>query len=276
MSEFTIGQYYPENSIIHRLDPRVKLFGTLVFIVMLFVVNNFIGFGLMALYLFVIVKMSRIPFRKVIKGVRGIIIILIISALLNIFFTPGKHEVAHWWIFTITSEGLVRSAYLVVRLILLVLSTSVMTLTTKPNDLSDGLEKALGFLKVIRVPVHEIAMIMSLALRFIPTLMEETERIKKAQMARGADFESGNMFKRAKSLIPILIPLFVSSIKRAVNLAQAMEARCYNGGNRTKLHPLKYKKRDTMSYVFCGVIIASVIVVNVVVVKFLGNTFVVF
>lgn len=276
MSEFTIGQYYPENSIIHRLDPRVKLFGTLVFIVMLFVVNNFIGFGLMALYLFVIVKMSRIPFRKVLKGVRGIIIILIISALLNIFFTPGKHEVAHWWIFTITSEGLVRSAYLVVRLVLLVLSTSVMTLTTKPNDLSDGLEKALGFLKVIRVPVHEIAMIMSLALRFIPTLMEETERIKKAQMARGADFESGNMFKRAKSLIPILIPLFVSSIKRAVNLAQAMEARCYNGGNRTKLHPLKYKKRDAMSYIFCGVIIASVIVVNVVVVKFLGNTFVVF
>ncbi len=276
MSEFTIGQYYPENSIIHRLDPRVKLFGTLVFIVMLFVVNNFIGFGLMALYLFVVVKMSRIPFRKVIKGVRGIIIILIISALLNIFFTPGKHEVAHWWIFTITSEGLVRSAYLVVRLVLLVLSTSVMTLTTKPNDLSDGLEKALGFLKVIRVPVHEIAMIMSLALRFIPTLMEETERIKKAQMARGADFESGNMFKRAKSLIPILIPLFVSSIKRAVNLAQAMEARCYNGGNRTKLHPLKYKRRDAMSYIFCGVIIASVIVVNVVVVMFLGNTFVVF
>ncbi len=276
MSEFTIGQYYPENSIIHRLDPRVKLFGTLVFIVMLFVVNNFIGFGLMALYLFVVVKMSRIPFRKVIKGVRGIIIILIISALLNIFFTPGNHEVAHWWIFTITSEGLVRSAYLVVRLVLLVLSTSVMTLTTKPNDLSDGLEKALGFLKVIRVPVHEIAMIMSLALRFIPTLMEETERIKKAQMARGADFESGNMFKRAKSLIPILIPLFVSSIKRAVNLAQAMEARCYNGGNRTKLHPLKYKRRDAMSYFFCGVIIASVIVVNVVVVKFLGNTFVVF
>ena len=276
MSEFTIGQYYPENSIIHRLDPRVKLFGTLVFIVMLFVVNNFIGFGLMALYLFVVVKMSRIPFRKVIKGVRGIIIILIISALLNIFFTPGKHEVAHWWIFTITSEGLVRSAYLVVRLVLLVLSTSVMTLTTKPNDLSDGLEKALGFLKVIRVPVHEIAMIMSLALRFIPTLMEETERIKKAQMARGADFESGNMLKRAKSLIPILIPLFVSSIKRAVNLAQAMEARCYNGGNRTKLHPLKYKKRDVMSYIFCGVIIASVIVVNVVVLKFLGNPFVVF
>ena len=275
MSDFTIGQYYPENSIIHRLDPRVKLFGTLVFIVMLFVVNNFIGFGLMALYLFVVVKMSRIPFRKVLKGVRGIIIILIISALLNIFFTPGK-PLAHWWIFTITSEGLVRSAYLVVRLVLLVLSTSVMTLTTKPNDLSDGLEKALGFLKVIRVPVHEIAMIMSLALRFIPTLMEETERIKKAQMARGADFESGNMFKRAKNLIPILIPLFVSSIKRAVNLAQAMEARCYNGGNRTKLHPLKYKRRDAISYVFCGVIIASVIVVNVVVVNFLGNTFVVF
>ncbi|MBP5774047.1 MAG: energy-coupling factor transporter transmembrane protein EcfT [Eubacterium sp.] len=275
MSEFTIGQYYPENSIIHRLDPRVKLFGTLVFIVMLFVVNNFIGFGLMALYLFVVVKMSKIPFRKVIKGVRGIIIILIVSALLNMFFTPGKTAFS-WWIFSITYEGLVRSAFLIVRLVLLVLSTSIMTLTTKPNDLSDGLEKSLGFLKVIRVPVHEIAMIMSLALRFIPTLMEETERIKKAQMARGADFETGNMFRRAKSLIPILIPLFVSSIKRAVNLAQAMEARCYNGGNRTKLNPLKYKRRDAMTYIFCGVIIASVIVVNVLAVKFLGNTFVVF
>ena len=275
MSDFTIGQYYPEKSIIHKLDPRVKLFGTLVFIVMLFVVNNFVGFALMALYLFAIVKCSRIPFRKVVKGVRGIIIILIVSALLNMFFTPGK-VVFHWWIFTVSAEGLIRSAYLVIRLILLVLSTSVMTLTTKPNDLADGMEKALGFLKVIRVPVHEIAMIMSLALRFIPTLMDETERIKKAQMARGADFETGNIFKRAKSLVPILVPLFVSSIKKAVNLAQAMEARCYNGGNRTKLHPLKYARRDAISYVFCAVIIASVIVVNIVVVKFLAHTYVVF
>lgn len=275
MSDFTIGQYYPENSIIHKLDPRVKLFGTLVFIVMLFVVNNFVGFALMALYLFAIVKCSRIPFRKVVKGVRGIIIILIVSALLNMFFTPGK-VVFHWWIFTVSAEGLIRSAYLVIRLILLVLSTSVMTLTTKPNDLADGMEKALGFLKVIRVPVHEIAMIMSLALRFIPTLMDETERIKKAQMARGADFETGNIFKRAKSLVPILVPLFVSSIKKAVNLAQAMEARCYNGGNRTKLHPLKYAKRDAISYGLCAVIIASVIVVNIVVVKFLAHTYVVF
>ncbi len=275
MSDFTIGQYYPENSIIHKLDPRVKLFGTLVFIVMLFVVNNFVGFALMALYLFAIVKCSRIPFRKVVKGVRGIIIILIVSALLNMFFTPGK-VVFHWWIFTVSAEGLIRSAYLVIRLILLVLSTSVMTLTTKPNDLADGMEKALGFLKVIRVPVHEIAMIMSLALRFIPTLMDETERIKKAQMARGADFETGNIFKRAKSLVPILVPLFVSSIKKAVNLAQAMEARCYNGGNRTKLHPLKYARRDAISYVFCAVIIASVLVVNIVVVKFLAHTYVVF
>ena len=275
MSEFTIGQYYPENSIIHRLDPRVKLFGTLVFIVMLFVVNNFIGFGLMALYLIAIVKMSKIPFRKVVKGVKGIIIILILSGLLNLFFTPG-HTVFHYGIFTITSEGITRASYLIIRLVLLVLSTSVMTLTTKPNDLSDGLEKAFGFLKVIRVPVHEIAMIMSLALRFIPTLMDETERIKKAQMARGADFETGNIFKRAKNLVPILIPLFVSSIKRAVNLAQAMEARCYNGGNRTKLHPLKYKRIDAISYVGCFVIIGSVIALNIVVMHFLGNTFVVF
>ena len=275
MSDFTIGQYYPENSIIHRLDPRVKLFGTLVFIVMLFVVNNFVGYVLMIGYLIAIIALSKIPFTKVIKGVRGIIFVLIFSAVINMFLTPG-HKIAHWWIFTLTTEGIIRCAHIVVRLIALVIATSVMTLTTKPNDLADGLEKALGFLKVIKVPVHEIAMIMSLALRFIPTLMEETERIKKAQMARGADFETGNIFKRAKSLLPILIPLFVSSIKRAVNLAQAMEARCYNGGNRTKLHPLKYKRRDVVTYFACAFIIASVIAVNVLVVKFLGNTYVVF
>ena len=275
MSDFTIGQYYPENSIIHRLDPRVKLFGTLVFIVMLFVVNNFVGYGLMVLYLIAIIALSKIPLTKIVKGVRGIIFILIFSAVLNMFLTPG-HVIGRWWIFTLTTEGMIRCAHIVVRLVLLVIATSVMTLTTKPNDLADGLEKALGFLKVIRVPVHEIAMIMSLALRFIPTLMDETERIKKAQMARGANFETGNILKKAKSLLPILIPLFVSSIKRAVNLAQAMEARCYNGGNRTKLHPLKYKTADYVTYICCAFVIASVIVLNILIVKFMGNTLVVF
>ena len=275
MSDFTIGQYYPENSIIHRLDPRVKLFGTLVFIVMLFVVNNFIGYALMIAYLIAIILLSKIPFSKVIKGVRGIIFILIFSAVLNMFLTPG-HKICGWWIFTLTTEGIIRCAHIVVRLVSLVIATSVMTLTTKPNDIADGLEKGLGFLKVIKVPVHEIAMIMSLALRFIPTLMEETERIKKAQMARGANFETGNLLKKAKSLLPILIPLFVSSIKRAVNLAQAMEARCYNGGNRTKLHPLKYRTADYVTYLCCAFVIASVIVVNIVVVRFVGHTFIVF
>lgn len=276
MSDFTIGQYYPEESIIHRLDPRVKLFGTLVFIVMLFVTNNFLGFVLMALYLTVVVALSKLPFLKVLKGIRGILFILILSAVLNLFLTPGKVVLFHWQFFRITDEGVVRCSFIIVRLLLLVIATSIMTLTTKPNDLADGMEKALGFLKVIKVPVHEIAMIMSLALRFIPTLMEETDRIKKAQMARGADFESGNIIKRVKSLLPILIPLFVSSIKRAVNLAQAMEARCYNGGNRTKLHPLKYKKRDAVSYLCCFVVIASVIVVNILVVHFINNKYMVF
>lgn len=275
MSDFTIGQYYPENSIIHKLDPRVKLFGTLVFIVMLFVVNNFVGYALMIAYLIAIIKLSKIPFRKVMKGVRGIIFILIFSAVINMFLTPG-HVIGRWWIFALTTEGIIRCAHIVVRLVSLVVATSVMTLTTKPNDLADGLEKGLGFLKAIKIPVHEIAMIMSLALRFIPTLMDETERIKKAQMARGANFETGNIFKRAKSLLPILIPLFVSSIKRAVNLAQAMEARCYNGGNRTKLHPLKYRTADYVTYGCCAFIVASVILVNVLVVRFVGHTFIVF
>lgn len=275
MSDFTIGQYYPENSIIHKLDPRVKLLGTLVFIVMLFFINNFVGYGVITIYLLIIIKMSKVPLGKIISGVRGILVVLIISAGLNIFLTEG-HVIGKWWIFTITSEGIIRACYLVIRLVYLVIATSIMTLTTKTNDLSDGLEKGLRFLKKIRFPVHEMAMIVSLALRFIPTLLEETEKIKKAQMARGADFESGNIFRRAKSLVPILIPLFVSSIKRAVNLAQAMEARCYHGGKRTKLHPLKYDKKDFIAYAALAFIIISLVAVNIIVKQNFANTFICF
>jgi energy-coupling factor transport system permease protein len=210
-----------------------------------------------------IIKCCKVPFKRLLRGLRGILFILLFSAILNIFLTPG-HEIFSVWILKITEEGLIRGAFIAVRLIFLVICTSIMTLTTTPNDLADGLEKAFRFLKVIKFPVHEIAMIMSLALRFIPTLMEETEKITKAQRARGASFDNGNIIQRAKSLIPILIPLFISSIRRALELATAMEARCYHSGNRTKMKPLKYERRDMIAYLSYVVISGSILAVNII------------
>ncbi len=261
MANITIGQYYPENSIIHKLDPRVKLFGTLVFIVLLFLIKNIWGYVLFTFFMAAIIKTSKVPFKKLLKGIRGILFILLFSAVFNVFLTPGD-VILKFWILTITKEGLIKGGFIAIRLVYLVICTSIMTLTTTPNDLADGLEKAFGFLNVIKFPVHEIAMIMSLALRFIPTLMEETEKITKAQKARGAQFDTGNILQKAKSLIPILIPLFISSIRRALELATAMEARCYHGGKRTKMKPLKYVKRDYLAYGAYFVMIAAVIGVN--------------
>lgn len=263
MADITIGQYYPENSIIHKLDPRIKLFGTMVFVVMLFVTNNALGYLIITTFMAAIIRASKVPFKKMLKGVKGILFIMIFSALLNIIMTPGQ-ELISFWIITITKEGLIKAGYMAIRLVYLVICTSIMTLTTTPNDLADGLEKAFGFLKVIRFPVHEIAMIMSLALRFIPTLMEETEKITKAQKARGADFETGGLMKRAKSLLPILIPLFISSIRRALDLATAMEARCYHGGKRTKMKPLKYTKRDYTAYISFVVFVVLIVAANII------------
>lgn len=252
MADITIGQYYPANSIIHRLDPRIKLFGTMLFILCLFLANNLIGYLIITVALFVVTGMTKVPFKRLIKGLRGILLILIISAGCNLFFINTGKVLLELSFIKITSDGLIRTCYIAVRLIYLVIGTSVMTLTTKPGDLADGLEKSFGFLKKIRFPVHEMAMMMSLALRFIPTLMEETDKIIKAQKARGADFESGNIFRRIKNLIPILIPLFISAINRAWDLANAMEARCYSGGKRTKLKPLKYDRNDRIAYLlFC-------------------------
>lgn len=261
MVDITIGQYYPEDSVIHKLDPRVKLFGTLVFVVMVFMINNVIGYGLITLFLGIVIKMSKVPFKKMMKGIRGIIFIMLLSVVFNIFLTPGD-VIVHFLIFTITKQGIIKGVYMAIRLVLLVVGTSVMTLTTTPNDLADGLEKSFGILNVIKFPVHEIAMVMSLALRFIPTLMEETDKITKAQKARGASFDTGNILQRAKSLIPILIPLFVSSIRRAADLATAMEARCYHGGERTKMKPLSYNIHDAYAYVVCFLIIAIILGTN--------------
>ena len=261
MVDITIGQYYPEDSVIHKLDPRVKLFGTLVFVVMVFMINNVIGYGLITLFLGIVIKMSKVPFKKMMKGIRGIIFIMLLSVVFNIFLTPGD-VIVHFLIFTITKQGIIKGVYMAIRLVLLVVGTSVMTLTTTPNDLADGLEKSFGILNVIKFPVHEIAMVMSLALRFIPTLMEETDKITKAQKARGASFDTGNILQRAKSLIPILIPLFVSSIRRAADLATAMEARCYHGGERTNMKPLSYNRHDAYAYVVCFLIIAIILGTN--------------
>lgn len=262
LKDITIGQYYQENSIIHRLDPRVKLFGTMVFLVSLFISDNVFPYILATAALAAVIKISRVPFRFIVKGLKAIVILLIISVSFNLFRTPGT-VVAEFWIFKITKEGIKTAAFLGIRLIYLIIGSSMMTLTTTPNDLTDGLEKALGFLRKIKIPVHEIAMMMSIALRFIPILMEETDKIMKAQMARGADFETGGLFKKAKNMVPLLVPLFISAFRRANDLATAMDARCYRGGEgRTKMKPLHYRKRDYGAYLIYALYLAAVCASN--------------
>lgn len=259
LRDITIGQYYPSNSIVHQLDPRVKLMATLVYILSLFIFRNLASFVAITIGLFAIIKLSKVPFGYIIRGLKAILIILIITAIFNLFLTPGKLLV-EFWIFKITQEGLKNAGFMTIRLTYLILGSSILTLTTTPNQLTDGMEKALRPFNKIHVPVHEISMIMSIALRFIPILVEETDKIMKAQIARGADFESGNLIKKAKAMIPLLVPLFISAFRRANDLALAMEARCYKGGEgRTKMKPLKYKKRDTITYLviagyFIGII----------------------
>lgn len=248
LREVTLGQYYPVDSVIHRLDPRVKLLGTVIFLISLFVVKSWIMYAVAALALAVLIKISNVPFRFMTRGLKSIVILLMISVSFNLFLTPGEVMV-QFWILKITREGLHIALMMGARLILLVLGSSLMTLTTTPNQLTDGLEKGLGVLKKIGVPVHEISMMMSIALRFIPILIEETDKIMKAQQARGADFESGNLMQRAKAMVPILVPLFISAFRRANDLAMAMEARCYHGGEgRTKMKPLRYAGRDRIAY----------------------------
>ena len=259
LRDITLGQYYPADSVIHKLDPRVKLFGTLIYIISLFVFKGLPAFILAAIFLVVLIKLSKVPFSYMVKGLKTIVLIMLFAAVFNLFLTPGTKLVS-FWIFTITYEGLKNAVVMMGRLIFLIIGTSLMTLTTTPNELTDGLEKALSPLKYIKVPVHEIAMMMSIALRFIPILIEETDKIMKAQMARGADFEHGNLIQKAKNMVPLLVPLFVSAFRRANDLAMAMEARCYRGGEgRTKMKPLHYQKRDRMAYLTLLVYLAAVI-----------------
>ena len=246
--DITIGQYYPVESVVHRLDPRTKLFGTLIYIISLFFADNLLCYAVATVFLAMAVRASRVPFKFIVRGLKAIVFLLLISISFNLFLTPGT-PVVQFWIFKITREGIRLAVFMGLRLIYLVIGSSVMTLTTTPNNLTDGMEKMMGPLKVFKVPVHEVAMMMSIALRFIPILLEETDKIMKAQIARGADFESGNIFKRAKAMVPLLVPLFISAFRRANDLAMAMEARCYRGGEgRTKMKPLIYHKRDYIAY----------------------------
>lgn len=256
--DITIGQYYPADSVIHKLDPRVKLFTVILYVISLFTFRSIWGFILVTAALAGMIKLSKVPFRFMVKGLKAIVVILLITSLFNLFLTPGETLVTVWKI-KITKEGVKSAVFMAVRLIYLIMGTSVLTLTTTPNQLTDGMEKSLRPLNKIHVPVHEIAMMMSIALRFIPILIEETDKIMKAQIARGADFESGNLIKRAKAMVPLLVPLFISAFRRANDLALAMEARCYNGGGgRTKMKPLRYRKADYISY---GVAIGYIILV---------------
>jgi energy-coupling factor transport system permease protein len=260
--DITIGQYYPVDSPVHRLDPRVKLSGTMIFLISLFVFSGYIGYVIAAVFVGSVIKLSKVPFRYIVRGLKPVLLLLLITLLFNLLLTREGKEVFSFWIIHIYDEGIIMAALMAVRLVLLVLGTSLMTFTTTPNQLTDGLEKGLRGLKKIKIPVHEIAMMMSIALRFIPILVEETDKIMKAQQARGADFESGKLLQRAKALVPLLVPLIVSAFRRANDLALAMEARCYHGGDgRTKMKPLKYKKRDFIAYLiligYLGLVIAS-------------------
>ena len=259
--EMTLGQYYKADSILHKLDPRVKLLGTLLFVITLFFPKSLLSLGIATAFLILIVKLSKVPVSMMIRGVKPLFIIICFSAIINMISVSGDMLVKIGPI-TIAKQGLWMAFYLVVRLVYLVIGSSVMTLTTTPNQLTDGLEKGLGFLKRFRVPVHEVAMMMSIALRFIPILVEETDKIMKAQMARGADFETGNLIQKAKAMVPLLVPLFISAFRRATDLAMAMEARCYRGGDgRTKMKPLQYRQADHDAYMIYAlyfvVIIAS-------------------
>ena len=260
--EITLGQYYQADSVIHRLDPRVKLVGTILYIVSLFLFKKAAPYVLAVIFLAVVISLSKVPFSYMVRGLKAIMILLLITAAFNIFLTSGE-PLAKVWIFTITREGVINAVFIAIRLVLLIIGSSLMTLTTTPNQLTDAMEKLMHPLTKIKVPVHEISMMMSIALRFIPTLIEETDKIMSAQKARGADFESGNLLSRAKAMVPILVPLFISAFRRADELATAMECRCYHGGEgRTKLSELHYQTRDWVAYLTGAALLAVMIVLR--------------
>ena len=251
LKDITLGQFFPGNSPLHRMDPRTKLIGIVLYIVALFLAKGIVTYLLMFGILATLIAISRVPLKSIVRGMKPVVFILIFTAVLNLLYTPGEHVLWHWWILTITLEGIRTAIFMVVRIIMLITATFLLTYTTSPILLTDGIEHLLRPLKRIRVPVHELAMMMSIALRFIPTLIEETDKIMSAQRARGADFDTGNLFQKAKALVPLLVPLFVSSFRRADELAVAMECRCYHGGDgRTRLKELHYTGKDICVLIF--------------------------
>ena len=254
LNNITMGQYYPVDSRVHRLDPRIKLILTIVFIIIVFLAKTFIGYTIILAFVFMTSRLACVPFRMLLRGLKPLRLIIILTFLLNLFFTAGETVWIEFWIIRITKEGFLQAFFYSLRLVFLVIGTSLLTLTTSPVSLSDAIEILLSPLKIIHFPAHELAMMMTIALRFIPTLLEETDKIMKAQMARGADFESGNLISRAKAMVPLLVPLFVSAFRRAGDLAMAMESRCYHGGEgRTRLRVLKITKNDWFA---CGIMAA--------------------
>ena len=262
LKDITLGQYFPGNSFIHRLDPRVKIVFLVGYIVALFLANNWCGYGLMLLVLLGCTAIARIKARAMLKGLRPLLFIVIFTGIINVLYGTGE-PLVEFWIFTITANGIRTAIFMVLRIMLLVCGTFLLTYTTTPLQLTDGLEKLLSPLKKIKLPVHELSMMMSIALRFIPTLIEETDKIMSAQRARGAGFDTGKLTERAKALVPMLVPLFVSAFRRADELATAMECRCYHGGEgRTRMKQLKMGRRDAIALLCCAIIIAAVVLLR--------------
>ena len=260
LKDITLGQYFPGNSPIHRLDPRTKLIGVILYIVALFLAGNWISYGLMLTFLVSVIAVSRVPLISFVKGMKPLVFTLVFTAVLNLFMTGGETVLWRLGPLTLTLEGLIRAIFMLARILMLVTGTFLLTYTTSPIALTDGLESLLSPLKKLHLPVHELAMMMCIALRFIPTLIEETDKIMSAQKARGANFETGNLISRVKALVPVIVPLFISAFRRAIDLATAMECRCYHGGEgRTKMKLLRYNKLDYAAFLVLFLILGAVI-----------------
>lgn len=264
LKDITLGQYFPGKSFVHRLDPRTKLLFLIVYIVALFTASNWISYGAVLLFLVITIAISTIPLKSIVRGMKPLILILVFTGLLNMFFTAGEKVLVSFWIFTITWEGVIRAIFMTSRILMLITGTFLLTYTTSPIALTDGLESLLSPLKKIHMPVHELAMMMCIALRFIPTLIEETDKIMSAQKARGADFENGNLMQRVRALIPILVPLFIGAFRRADELATAMECRCYQGGDgRTKMKLLRFHRCDLYAFLSAVILLGTVITLHI-------------
>lgn len=263
LKDITLGQYFPGKSPIHLLDPRTKLLFLIIYFIALFTADGWVSYGIVLVFLSTVIYMTTIPLKTIVKGLKPLIFILIFTGILNLFMTPGENVLVSFWGLKITSEGLVQAIFMVSRILMLIVGTFLLTYTTSPIALTDGLESLLGPLKKLHLPVHELSMMMCIALRFIPTLIEETDKIMSAQKARGADFETGSLMQRVKALVPILVPLFIGAFRRADELATAMECRCYQGGEgRTKMKTLHYKRRDFVTFGCGAVLVAGIIVLR--------------